>query len=103
MSQKRVGQQEKTVAFGDLEFGPHHMGGVAARHTFANGYTASVVRFYGSYGYEDGLYEAAVIHDGSLVYDTSVTNDVIGHLSEDGVTDVLARIAALPAREQVRA
>lgn len=72
----------------------------------ANGYGASVVRFLieiegmppvGSYGAERGLWELAVIGpDGDLTYSTPITEDVMGHLTEDDVSRVLAEIAALP-------
>ncbi len=85
--------------FADLKFGPRISGlaGVQARHSFDNGYEASVIRGYGSYGYEDGLYELAVMLDGRCCYSTPITDDVLGNLSEDDVTRVLGEIAALPA------
>jgi len=93
------------ASFADLKFGPHSIGldGIRARHQFANGYGGSVVRFNGSYGYAQGLYELAVVHDGELVYDTPITDDVLGHLTEEDVTAALAQIAALPARAPVAA
>ena len=84
--------------FKDLEFKehPNHLGGVQAVITFDNGYGASVVRHEYSYGGKDGLYEVAVLDsDGELTYDTPVTNDVIGYLRPEDVTDVLAKIQQL--------
>ena len=69
------------------------------RLTFGNGYTASVVRGRYTYGGDRGLYEIAVMHDGELVYDTPVTDDVIGHLHSEEVPEVCAQIAALPPRD----
>lgn len=69
------------------------------RWEFPNGYTASVVRGYWSYGYAEGLWEVAVIHDDELVYDTPVTSDVIGRCTEDDVVHLLDQIEALPSRE----
>jgi len=70
-------------------------------YRYANGYGASVVCHEYSYGGNDGLWELAVIQwhgDGfSLVYDTPVTDDVIGYLSDDDVTKLLCEIAALPS------
>lgn len=89
------------VTFADLEFEPHPncANGVQARTTFENGYGASVVRSEYSYGGAAGKYELAVVGlDGSLCYDTPITDDVLGWLSEDGVTKALGAIAALPAR-----
>jgi hypothetical protein len=73
-------------------------GGVQACIGFPNGYEASVVRHSFSYGHEAGLWELAVRHGGRLVYDTPITDDVLGRLSDDAVTAALNEIAALPAR-----
>ncbi len=35
--------------------------------------------------------------DYELVYDTEITNDVIGYLSENGVDNLLTQIEALPS------
>lgn len=87
-------------SFGDLKFVPRSggAGGVVARLNFPNGYTASVVQGTGTYGAEAGLYELAVLHDGAIVYDTPVTNDVLGWLTEGDVTERLNEVAALPRR-----
>ena len=63
---------------------------------FPNGYGASVIN--DGYGGDRGLYELVVLDStGSLTYDTPVTNDVLGWLTEDEVTAALDQIAALPA------
>ena len=63
---------------------------------FPNGFGASVIN--DGYGGDRGLYEVAVLGlDGHLTYDTSVTNDVLGFLSESEVVDALDAIEALPA------
>lgn len=67
-------------------------------HEFPNGYGASVVRHAFSYGGSAGFYELAVLHDGEIVYDTPITNDVIGWLTMARVGDLLHDIAALPPR-----
>lgn len=69
---------------------------------FDNGFGASVVRHSGSYGGLDGLWELAVVSDPwqegfELRYDTPITDDVVGHLDEDGVAALLDRIEALPS------
>lgn len=84
--------------FSDLKFVPRSMGGVAARLKFPNGYTASVVRGTNTYGGPIGLYELAVLHDGAIVYDTPVTSDVLGHLTEGDVTERLNEVSMLPPR-----
>jgi len=84
--------------FNDLEFKPHAagMGGVMSRITFENGYGASVVSSPYTYGGDKGLYELAVLDsDGELTYTTSVTDDVIGYLRPEDVTDVMAKIQEL--------
>jgi hypothetical protein len=84
--------------FKDLEFielDPH-MNGVAARMMFENGYGVSVVRHSFSYGGEAGLYELAVLDvDGEITYDTDVTDNVIGHLTPEGVTEKMAFVQVL--------
>jgi hypothetical protein len=84
--------------FNDLEFVPHAagMGGVMSRIQFENGYGASVVKTDYTYGGDKGLYELAVLDsDGNLTYATSVTDDVIGYLRPEDVTDVMAKIQQL--------
>jgi len=84
--------------------------GVQKIWKFKNGYGASVVRFSiksmlgkgylgGNYGSEKGLWELAVIKfdkdSWSLTYETKITNDVIGYLTESEVEDHLKRIKEL--------
>jgi hypothetical protein len=72
------------------------MDGVSARMMFENGYGVSVVRHSFSYGGKSGLYELAVLDDkGDLTYDTPVTNDVIGYLTPEGVTETMALVQSL--------
>lgn len=88
------------MTFDDLKFTRHLAGGsaVQARIGFPNGYGASVVRGEFSHGGRDGLYELAVTAGNEIVYDTPITDDVLGHLTPDDVTKVLGQIEALPAR-----
>ena len=75
-------------------------GGTQRLWYFDNGYGASVVCHAFSYGGGDGLFEMAVLKgtgdDSRLCYDTPITDDVIGNLTEGGVQDLLAKIQALP-------
>jgi hypothetical protein len=72
------------------------MVGVKSRMTFGNGYGVSVVSHSYSYGGKDGLFEIAVLDkDGNLTYDTAVTNDVIGYLDPEGVTDIMEQVQKL--------
>jgi len=86
--------------FQDLPFFPINdapfMVGKKARMHFDNGYGVSVVSHSYSYGGRDGLYEVAVLDsDDNLTYDTPVTNDVIGYLTEEDVTDVMKQVQDL--------
>ncbi len=90
------------MKFSDLNFQPHGNypdDGVAARHFYPNGYGVSVVRFPGSYGYSQGLYEVAVIKgnedDYDLCYDTPITDDVLGHRDERDVEIIMEEVQAL--------
>jgi hypothetical protein len=86
--------------FQDLPFFPINdapfMVGKKARMHFDNGYGVSVVSHSYSYGGRDGLYEVAVLDSNDeLTYDTPVTNDVIGYLTEEDVTDVMKQVQEL--------
>jgi len=84
--------------FKDLEFIEldQYMNGVAARIMFKNGYGVSVVCHSFSYGGKNGLYELAVLDtDGEITYETEVTDDVIGHLTPEQVTETMAFIQVL--------
>ena len=84
--------------FKDLEFKPHpnHMGGVQAIAKFDNGYGASVVCTPYTYGGKEGLYELAVLDNaGHLTYESPITNDVLGYLSKEDVTEILIKIQQL--------
>ena len=84
--------------FKDIEFKPNPMGadfGIVSRTQFDNGYEASVVKSEYTYGGRDGLYELAVFKDGEICYDTPVTDDVMGYLRPEDVTDVMAKIQQL--------
>jgi hypothetical protein len=78
--------------------------GETAFHIFPNHYGVSVVRGYGTKGVEKGLYELAVIHMGpddewsEIVYDTPITNDVIGYLTPDDITSIMQQVSELPPR-----
>lgn len=81
---------------------PAGLGGVQKLYRFENGFGASVVKSFGSYGNEQGLWEIAVlkftgpdIDNFELTYTTSITEDVIGHLSEGEVDEYLTKIEAL--------
>ena len=86
--------------FNDLQFKEHPKGavygGIISRIIFDNGYGATIVQGPHSYGGSDGLYELAVIgKNDEICYDTPVTGDVEGYLSEAQVTDLLIKIQQL--------
>ena len=90
------------VNFNDLKFIQlPDMSGVYCRIMFENGFGASIVKHKYSYGGDKGLYEIAVLDDidGGPIYYTSVTNDVLGHLSESDVETHLNEIKNLEASE----
>lgn len=89
--------------FEDRDRTPHsRIGGIQRLWRFENGYGASVVQNVISYGYEQGLWELAVLRysgpgeiDSYLDYSTPITDDVIGHLTEDGIAVLIEKIRNL--------
>lgn len=77
-----------------------HLGGDSHIYHFDNGYMASVIRNKTSYGHDAGLWELAVMDKTRMVYDTPITDDVLGWLDDAAVQDLLVRIEALPPRTQ---
>ena len=70
--------------------------GYQLEYKFDNGYGASVIKHDMSYGGKKGLYELAVLDkDGSLCYNTPITEDVIGHLTFGEVDKLLVEISHL--------
>ena len=63
--------------------------GIYATMEFDNGFTASVIRNEMSYGNAAGLYELAVMKDGSITDETDITDDVEGWLDEKDVERIL--------------
>lgn len=86
-----------TVVFKELKFHPHPMGiGNQCIVQFTNGYGASIVKGEHTYGGRDGLYELAVFgKDGHISYDTPITEDVLGYLTEQDVEKTLTDIKNL--------
>ena len=73
--------------------------GIQKLYFFENGYGASVIRHSGSYGYESGLWELAVIKgsekDWGLDFDTPITDGVTGYLNDEDVEELLEKIEGL--------
>ena len=72
-----------------------HLDGIQKLYQFPNGYGASVIKHKGSYGYDKGLWELAVLNEGELCYDSEITGDVIGYLNDPQVDNILGQIARL--------
>lgn len=74
---------------------PRGFGGTVATHTFSNGYGASIITGTAFYTSEDAPYELAVLYNNEITYDTELTGDVLGYLTEDEVNEYLLEIEAL--------
>lgn len=66
---------------------------------FENDYGASLIKRPGSYGYRKDLWELAVLYfDGDereITYDTEITDDVLGYLTDEEVIMYLEQIRDL--------
>jgi hypothetical protein len=82
----------KELEFKDLD---SFYNGVQCIINFENGYGASIVKHDYSYGGKDGLYELAVLKSDGITYDTPITDDVLGYLTPNEVTEVLIKIQQL--------
>lgn len=77
-------------------------GGIQKIYRFENHYGASVVKHNFSYGGKIGKWELAVIKfnsldnfDFKLIYNTPITDDVIGYLDESEIDEILKNIKDL--------
>ena len=88
------------MTFEDLKFETDEMG-EHSFHIYDNHYGVSVVRGPYTYGGRKGLYELAVIHMGpedkesTIVYNTPITNDVMGYLTPEDVTRIMKQVSEL--------
>ena len=73
--------------------------GIQYRKFFPNGYGISIVKHSFSYGGNEGLWEAAILRgdmeDYVLDYDTPITGDVLGYLTEEEVDKLVADVEKL--------
>lgn len=85
-----------------LEFASHITGmeGMQATAKFTNGYTASIITGTAFYTTDDKPFELAILAGGKVVYDTPITEDVCGYLTEDDVNKLLLDIEKLPQRKK---
>ena len=65
------------------------------RFRFPNNYGASVIKHYGSFGYQEDLFELAVLYNDELTYSTPIADDVVGWLTNNEVLDYLEKIKKL--------
>lgn len=75
-------------------------GGIQYLFKFKNNYGASVVKHDGSYGNKEDLWELAVIRfdrydKWCLNFDTEITDDVLGYLTDEDVRGYLKEISEL--------
>lgn len=78
----------------DISFGIQYI------FKFNNGYGASVIKTEHSYGFENDLWELAVLKDGKLHYNNPVANgDVIGFLTDKEVNKLLKQIQRFKKEE----
>ncbi len=69
---------------------------VQYRFSFENGYGASVIKHEFSYGGPEDLWELAVLKQDEICYETSITTNVLGHLTDEQVEETLDKIRELP-------
>lgn len=58
-----------------------------------NDMEVSVIRGSMTYGGDEGLFELAMLRDDKCVYDTCITDDVLGWLEVEDVLEVLEKVA----------
>ena len=97
---EHIKPEEKYKNFDDLIFEPHatQMNGDELWCKYELGtYGVSVV--FGSIFYSDGIetYEVAITKNNILNYETDITNDVIGYITEDKVSIVMKYVQLLDA------
>jgi hypothetical protein len=95
--------------FKDLVFTVHPHAGMApswsslgfrdrAMLFFANGYGVSVIT--GGYGDDERPYELAVMTSRGICYDTHITDDVLGYLTESDVSKWMVEVQNLAPTTQ---
>ena len=63
---------------------------------FENGYGVSIIEH--GYGSESGLKELAVLHNGGICYDTPITDDVLGYLTDAAMMEIIEQVKQLPKK-----
>jgi len=64
------------------------------RFAFPSGLELSVIKHFGSYGYNDDLFEIAVMKDGDFVHIQGITDDdvVKGYLTNEEVIEIIKEL-----------
>lgn len=71
--------------------------GLQNKYRFLNDYGASLIYAPGSYGLELAVLDFSVNPEGDLIYNTPITDDILGYLTWEQVADVLIGIKRLPS------
>jgi len=71
------------------------MGGYQYFATYPNDFGVSIIKHFGSYGANYDLWEAAVMKGGSICYDTDITYDVVGFLSDEDAVKLIQAVQRL--------
>lgn len=85
--------------FEDLEFKKQHYPFLGTKEqailNFDNGYGVSVL--FGESFYSDGYntYEMAILKDGNICYDSGITEDVLGYITKNEITEYMIKIQQL--------
>lgn len=96
MSATTASEENIVYNFSQLKFDKYPLGGVISRFVFPNKFGCSVVQHPYSLGGKMELYELAVLDfNGNISYTTSITDDVIGYLDENQVSELMNRISKL--------
>ncbi len=91
-------QHTNVMKLSDIEFKQHPSIPTAkiARVNFNNGYGVSLVTGDDLFCCDDERpYEAAVLKDDELCYDTSLTSDVLGYQTAEDVEELLKKVSEL--------
>jgi hypothetical protein len=83
--------------FKDLIFKEHGgmFGGIQSNIKFDNGYEIFVAKTKFTYGGSLGLYEIEVIKEDTILSNPPIMGNIIGHLSESEVTDIMLDLQKL--------
>lgn len=73
------------------------LGGFYYYVEFPNGYGIDITKHNGTYGREEDKWEIAVMKDGDCCYDTHITDDVIGWLTDAEALHYAIEVMKLPS------